>query len=170
MPLMQPRTLSREEEAELTRSNKKVKDTSHAEFNGGTQPGSPPPEHQFSGTNTNSSFKDKLLGEIPGAYAKAFDLTDQMDEDSDSDDDYAEITSSSREGVVKVKLSKETKRRIRGPWAKAIIVKLVGRTVGLNFMQSNTTKCGGLGPRFLNRGYKKRGPRLTEAAFSKNGA
>lgn len=133
---MQPRTLSREEEAELTRSNKKVKDTSHAEFNGGTQPGSPPPEHQFSGTNTNSSFKDKLLGEIPGAYAKAFDLTDQMDEDSDSDDDYAEITSSSREGVVKVKLSKETKRRIRGPWAKAITVKLVGRTVGLNFMQS----------------------------------
>ena len=33
-----------------------------------------------------------------------------------------------------------------------------------------TTKRGGLGPRFISRGYKKRGPRLTEAAFSKNGA
>ena len=76
------------------------------------------------------------MGVIPGAYAQAFDLTDQMDEDSYSDDDYGEITSSSREGVVKVKLSKETKRHIRGPWAKAIIVKLVRRTVGLNFIQS----------------------------------
>ncbi|KAK9983145.1 hypothetical protein SO802_032670 [Lithocarpus litseifolius] len=76
------------------------------------------------------------MGEILGSYTQAFDLTDQMDEDSESDDDYGEITSSSREGAVKVKLSKETKRRIRGPWAKAIIVKLVGRTVGLNYMQS----------------------------------
>ncbi|XP_075658772.1 uncharacterized protein LOC142628589 [Castanea sativa] len=59
-----------------------------------------------------------------------------MEEDSDSDNDFDEINSSSREGVVKFKLSKETKRRIRGPWAKAIIVKLVGKTVGLNFMQS----------------------------------
>ena len=103
---MQPRILSREEEAKLTRSNKKVKDISHAEFNGRTQSGSPPPEHQFFGTTTKSSFKDKLIGEIPGAYTQAFDLIDQVDEDSDSDDDNGEITSSNREGVAKVKLSK----------------------------------------------------------------
>ena len=40
----------------------------------------------------------------------------------------------------------------------------------LNMTKKHTTKRGGLGPRFLSRGYKKCGPRLTEAAFSKNGA
>ena len=39
-------------------------------------------------------------------------------------------------GQVKIKLSKETKRRTRGPWSKAIIIKLVGRTVRLSYMQS----------------------------------
>lgn len=42
----------REEEAELKRSTKKVKD-SHPSFGDG-------------------SFKDKLLGDLPGAYAQAF--------------------------------------------------------------------------------------------------
>ena len=35
-----------------------------------------------------------------------------------------------------MKLTKETKRRIRGPWSKAIIIKLVGRTVGFSSLQS----------------------------------
>lgn len=141
---MQPCTLFREEEAELTRSNKNVKEISHAEFNGRTRIGSPPPENQYSEVTTKTSFKDKLIGEILRAYAQAFDLTDQMDEDVDSNDDIGYTISSNREGVVKVKLSKETKRRIRGPWAKAIIVKLVGKTVGLNYMKSKLNKYGGL--------------------------
>ena len=119
---MQPCTLSREEEAELAYSNKKVKDIILAKFNGGTPTGSPPLENQYSKATTKTSFKDKLIGEIPRAYAQAFDLTNQMDEDVDLNDDNGETISSNREGVVKVKLSKETKRHIRGPWAKAIIV------------------------------------------------
>ena len=35
-----------------------------------------------------------------------------------------------------MKLTKETKRRFRGPWSKAIIIKLVGRTVGFSYLQS----------------------------------
>ena len=59
-----------------------------------------------------------------------------MEEDPDSDDDDVDIGDSSRVGVVAMKLSKETKRRIRGPWSKAIIIKLVGRSIGLNYLQS----------------------------------
>nr|POF16659.1 uncharacterized protein CFP56_73585 [Quercus suber] len=81
------------------------------------------------GPNAKLSFKDKLVGEIPGAFAQAFDLSDQMVEDSDSDDENSEDSNSVREGQVKMKLSKETNKRIRGPWSKAIIVKLVGKTV-----------------------------------------
>ena len=133
---MQPRTLSREEEAELARSNKKVKDINHAEFNGGFRASSPSLDNQATGTNAKPSFKDKLVGEIPGAFAQAFDLSDQMEEDSDSDDENGEDSNSVREGQVRMKLSRETKKRIRGPWSKAIIVKLVGKAVGLNYMQS----------------------------------
>ena len=133
---MTSRTLSREEEAELARSNKKVKDFSHAEFNGGSRASSPTLENQARGPNTKPSFKDKLVGEIPGAFAQAFDLTDQMEEDIDSDDECGEASTPVREGQVRIMLSKETKKRIRGPWSKALIVKLIGKTMGLNYMQS----------------------------------
>uniref|UniRef100_A0A7N2MNK0 Uncharacterized protein n=1 Tax=Quercus lobata TaxID=97700 RepID=A0A7N2MNK0_QUELO len=70
------RGLSSEEEAELTRSNKKVKDIHHANFmeeNANT-------EKEFSWgkghANHQLSFKDKLVGELPGAYRRAFDLID----------------------------------------------------------------------------------------------
>ena len=36
--------------------------------------------------------------------------------------------------MVKVKLSKETFFRIRAPWSKALIVRVYGRTVGLNHL------------------------------------
>ncbi|KAK9987330.1 hypothetical protein SO802_032281 [Lithocarpus litseifolius] len=38
------------------------------------------------------------------------------------------------EGMVEVKLSKETKMCIREPWSKALIVKVFGRTVGFNYL------------------------------------
>ena len=133
---MTSRTLSREEEVELARSNKKVKDFSHAEFNGGSWASSPTLENQARGPNTKPSFKDKLVGGIPGAFAQAFDLTDQMEEDIDSDDECGEASTPVREGQVRIMLSKETKKRIRGPWSKALIVKLIGKTMGLNYMQS----------------------------------
>ncbi|KAK9992831.1 hypothetical protein SO802_022534 [Lithocarpus litseifolius] len=110
---MKPRTLSREEEAELARSNKKVKDINHAGFNGGSRASSPSLGDQAMSPNTKPSFKDKLVGEIPGAFAQAFDLTDHMEEDSDSDEESGEASKSVREGQVKIKLSKETKKCIR---------------------------------------------------------
>ena len=76
------------------------------------------------------------MGEILGAFAQAFDLTDQMKEDLDSNDESGKASNSVCEGQVKIKLSKETKKCIWGPWSKAIIVKLVGKTVGLSYMQS----------------------------------
>jgi len=38
------------------------------------------------------------------------------------------------EGMVEVKLFKETKSRIRKPWTKALIVKVFGKTVGFNYI------------------------------------
>ena len=131
-----PRLLSREEEAELARSNKKVKDIHHADFNNDIREEPCPFRDTDRSSQGRKSFKDKLVGEIPGAFAEAFDLTDQMEEDPDSDDDDVDIGDSSRVGMVAMKLSKETKRRIRGPWSKAIIIKLVGRSIGLNYLQS----------------------------------
>ena len=36
--------------------------------------------------------------------------------------------------MVDVKLSKETKSRIRAPWTKALIVKVYGKTVGYSYL------------------------------------
>ena len=41
-----------------------------------------------------------------------------------------------RQGMVAVKFSKELKQEIRRPWARALIVKVYGRVVGLNFLQA----------------------------------
>ena len=71
---MKPRTLSREEEAKLARSNKKVKDIHHAEFNEGPRESSPTPGYENNDSFARASFKDKLMGEMPGAYVKAFDF------------------------------------------------------------------------------------------------
>lgn len=64
---------------------------------------------------TKTSLRDKLVGAIPGAYAKAFDFTDQVDEDLNSDDKDVEAHNMHRQGMVVVKLSMETKSRIRKP-------------------------------------------------------
>lgn len=124
--------LSCEEEAELHRSTKKVKGYHHFEpssapFTKGYDPVSP------SGLNEPKlSFKDKLFGEIPGAYAQAFDLSHQLDDDMESDLEMEAL----RDGLVAVKLSKELRLRIRTPWSNALIVKVFGRLVGFSFLHS----------------------------------
>lgn len=133
---MKPRTLSREEEAELARSNKKVKDSQHAEFSVGHREGSPSSEYQRQDSSARRSFKDKLVGVIPGAYVKAFEFDNLMEEDEESDGDSEAGQGKLREGWVSVQLTKETKQRLRGTWSKAIIVKLVGRTIGLAYMRT----------------------------------
>lgn len=62
-----------------------------------------------------------------------------MNEDEESDDEDGEGSGQLREGWITVQLSKETKQRIRGPWSKAIIVKLVGRPVGFFFLRTKLT-------------------------------
>ncbi|XP_050264033.1 uncharacterized protein LOC126708275 [Quercus robur] len=107
--------LSREEENELVRSDKKVK-----ESHGGHED---PITFRLGNANLSTpvklSFKNKLVGEIPGAYTQAFDFATHMDTESVSDEEIDEV----RKGFVAIKLSKETKSRIRAPWSKAIIIK-----------------------------------------------
>ncbi|XP_023872239.1 uncharacterized protein LOC111984850 [Quercus suber] len=101
-----------EEEDELQRSTKKVKENP-----------------TFSIT---SSYRDKLMGEMPGAYYKAFDISSYDDENLISDDESETLA----EGLAAVKLSKEKKSRIRAQWSNVIIVKVFGRTVGFHFLHS----------------------------------
>ncbi|KAL0015575.1 hypothetical protein SO802_002644 [Lithocarpus litseifolius] len=106
---MKPRLLSREEEAELARSNKKVKAVHRAEINSGSREDSPSPVFH----NTETTFKDKLMGDIPGAFVKAFEFENLMDEDVESDCENEEVANRNRVSCVNVRLSKETKWRIR---------------------------------------------------------
>lgn len=55
-----------------------------------------------------------------------------MDTGEESDEDIAEISF----GVAAVKLSGETKNRIRAQWANALIVKVFGKTVGYHFLHT----------------------------------
>ena len=76
------------------------------------------------------SYRDTLIGDIPGAFAQAFslDIAEELNEDSDAE--VEDIT----EGLVEVKLSKEEISHIRAPWSKALIVKVFGRSVGYNYL------------------------------------
>ena len=109
-----------------------MKHVHHAKFNDGPSDGSQSQSHQNAWESLKASFKDKLVREILGAFAKAFNFTDLMEDDAKSDDEVADL----REGLTTVKLSKETKLRIRGPWTQTLIIKLYERTVGFNFLQS----------------------------------
>ena len=115
--------LSSEEEAELARSNKKVKDIHHANF----MEDNANREKEFSWgkghANHQLSFKDKLVCKLPGAYRRAFDLMDQMKASSEVELDIAGF----RKGLVAVRLSDELKQKIRAPWARALIVKVYER-------------------------------------------
>lgn len=103
-----------------------MKEVHHASY------GSASNLHGETKSSPKVSFKEKLVGEMPGVYAQTFDFSEHMDTDSDSDDESSEI----REGFAAIRLSKETKQRIRAPWAKALIIKVFGRTVGFSYLHS----------------------------------
>nr|POE70008.1 uncharacterized protein CFP56_78128 [Quercus suber] len=67
-----------------------------------------------------NSYKDKLVGSIPGAYEQAFGFSASMDEEVESDEDDDELY----EGMAKLKVSSEEKARIRAPWSQSIIFEL----------------------------------------------
>nr|XP_023893045.1 uncharacterized protein LOC112005023 [Quercus suber]POF21440.1 uncharacterized protein CFP56_18483 [Quercus suber] len=125
-------SLSREEQEELARSNKKVKIVNHAGFSvsSDSRPSSPKqPQGMWSQT---TFFKDKVVGEIPGAYTQAFNFGDLMEDDDESDDEVEVL----REGLVAVNIPRELKQKIRNPWARALIVKVYGRSIGFNYIQT----------------------------------
>ena len=127
------RSLSREEKEELVRSTtKKVKSVSHTGFGEGHSFGPVSPSRDGGSWNPNTSFRDKLLGEILGAFSQAFNFEDGMDDDVESDEEVETL----RQGLLAVKIPSELKRRIRKPWVSAFIVKVYGWTVGLNFIQA----------------------------------
>ena len=106
---------STEEEAELQRSTKKPKDAKGArEF------GSPP------------SYRDKLIGEMPGAFAQAFNLGNHEIDMSTPPVCMNDIVN----GMVAVNLDPATRSTIRARWNHALIVKVYGRTVGFHYLRS----------------------------------
>ena len=128
---------SREEEAELSRSTKKVKE-SHCEDSQqrpfyGIKPNIIGPS-LIKSNNIKKSFKDKLIGEILGAYAQAFDFFEYIENGMESESDSE--TDSLRQGIATVSLSKATIQHIRAPWSSALIIKVFGRSVGYNFLLS----------------------------------
>ena len=125
-------SLSLSEKEELVRSTKKVKNVSHAGFGEGHSSGPASPIRDGVPWNHNTSFRDKILGEIPGAFAQAFNFEDGMDDDTESDGEVEML----RQGLLSVKIPRELKQRIRKPWASAFIVKVYSRSVGLNFTQA----------------------------------
>ncbi|XP_075663106.1 uncharacterized protein LOC142632618 [Castanea sativa] len=158
--LLSQLSLSREEKDELARGKKKVKDVSHAGFSEGPSSSPSSPSNAVGSWKQGLSFKDKLVGEIPGAYTQAFNIGAVMEDDVDSDADSDEEVETLRQGLVAVKFSKEFKQRIRRPWSRALIVNAYGRTVGLNFLQAKLLAmwkpagrldCVDLGHGFLTR-------------------
>ena len=88
--------------------------------------------------NLKLSFKDKLIGEILGAFTQVFDLRDkketEMAPSSIKTDMESDEVRELREGLVAAKISQGLKQRICAPWSKALIVKVYWRTVGYNFI------------------------------------
>ena len=89
-------SLFREEQEELICSNKKVKDVSHAGYQEGQDSFPSSLSHGYSPWNRVTSFKDKLIGEILGAFTQAFSFRDLMEDDVELDDEIETL----REGLV----------------------------------------------------------------------
>ena len=112
---------SREEDDELQCSTKKVKE-SH-------QRGSSSDDCSPRLDGERTLYKERLLGEVPGAYEQVFHFDNDMETEVAFDDESSDIAA----GVVVVNLSGETKARIRALWANALIVKAFGNIVGYHF-------------------------------------
>ena len=101
-------SLSREEQEELARSNKKVKDVKHAGFREEMGSGPSSPTHGQGPWNGSATFRDRLIGEIPGAFTQAFCFGELMEDEVESDEEVENL----REGLVAVKFLGDFKKRI----------------------------------------------------------
>jgi hypothetical protein len=82
---------------------------------------------------TSISYKESLVGEMPGAYEHAF-FGNSMEEDEAISSDEDEDEEPPEEGEVVIKFTRELKHRIRAPWSSSLIVKVFGRSVGYVFL------------------------------------
>ena len=89
------------EEHTLARSTKKFKEN-HTSTKG----------EEVNPFRNAKSYRDKLLGETPGAFEQAFGLSNDMEEDAESNID----EDKNIEGNMVVCLTKEEKTRIRAVW------------------------------------------------------
>lgn len=80
--------------------------------------------------NRGISYKDRLVGAIPGAFEQAFGFESFMQEDIVSDDEEEQ----EQMGCTRVCFSKEEKTQMRDPWKKASIIKTSGRRLGFSFL------------------------------------
>nr|POE67923.1 uncharacterized protein CFP56_72954 [Quercus suber]POE96988.1 uncharacterized protein CFP56_62297 [Quercus suber] len=103
-------SLLHEEQEDQARSNKKVKNVNHAGFSDSSDSRPSSPNQPQGMWSRAISFMDKVVGEIPGAYAQAFNFGDLMEDDEESDDEVEAL----REGLVAV----------------------YGRSIGFNFLQT----------------------------------
>nr|POF05057.1 hypothetical protein CFP56_35619 [Quercus suber] len=124
---MSTRERSTEEEDTLERSTKEFKDDHSKGEGSGEGLGQ---DDRFG--HLQGSYKERLVGAIPGAYVQAFGFESAMEEEIESDEEEDDLC----EGMTALKLSKEEKRRIREPWGQSIIVKTFGRNVGYMFLSS----------------------------------
>ena len=92
---------SEEEEHTLARSTKKFKEN-HTSTEG----------EEVNPFKNARSYRDKLLGEIPGAFEQAFGLSNDMEEDTESNIDEDKNV----DGNMVVCLTKEEKTCIRVVW------------------------------------------------------
>ena len=108
---------SRDEDDKLQHSTKKVKE-SH-------QRGSSSDDCSPRLDGEKTSYKERLLGEVPGAYEQVFHFENDMETEVESNDKSSDIAV----GVAAVNLSGEMKAIIRALWANALIVKVFGKIV-----------------------------------------
>ncbi|XP_030928973.1 uncharacterized protein LOC115955074 isoform X1 [Quercus lobata] len=83
-------------------------------------------------TLIRSHLRTNLWEKYRGAYSQSLAFLDQTEAKYESDEETEDI----RKALAVISLSKETKQRIRAPWAKALIVKVFGKTVGYNFLHA----------------------------------
>ena len=98
--------LSTEEREELVRSNKKPKDVKHAGYWERQDTELVSPNHEQGGWSDKGSFRDKLVGDSPGAFNQAFYFGDNMEDDEGSDEENENLC----EGLVAVKFSRDFKQ------------------------------------------------------------
>ncbi|OMP11521.1 hypothetical protein COLO4_03772 [Corchorus olitorius] len=127
-PLKSSPPLSREEEVELSRSTKKIKISSMTE----------PDQHA---NRKIVSYRDSILGANYGLLEQHNIISD--DEDAEMGylvNDETPRLKEADSSVLSVFPSKEERSRIREKWAKTLIVKVFGRTVGYQFLVQKLTQ------------------------------